>query len=578
MFQSATRERISRKPLTSPVATSTATDATASSREPGNGGGGERPPAAACFDEHEREECEAAGPYAGGDHVDRVAEDPERALDPGMPRERGRHRDRGAEERASSAAGADRRRCATTATTASARPSSARIPTPCRTPCRAPRCDSDQSERLAEPEPRRLDACERDPREESRASSTPTTASAVQCHAGRSSRGSTTNARKAAPPTHRRISREPDVAHDREREVDRLGVGLLVEHRLHDVGGVRRRARRPRRTQTRRESDASRPRGPATRRRTSRSARSSGRSTETESDVGFSSLPSRPARPPRRTRGPSPGTVEISSSKRRTTAFGGVSQDRVVRRQRAERVACASAADGAHQRQRDRRDNDARAARRVRVRVMPGSFRARRSRRRAPEGTVARRRSDDESGRRPARAEPEAGRDSGRRPEVVALPAGPRAQHDDAWRSEQLGNRTGRPEQKPRERVGDERERHLERETEQERLLDQERRRECTVVRQPLEVLLRDEDRGREDREDERRGARRALVASAVRRRARARARGRRTRRRRRARAARTRDSRARSTRARARARPRRSRGGSPRRAPPATPRSQGAA
>ena len=67
-------------------------------REPGNGGGGERPPAAACCDEHEREEREAPGPYARGEDVNRVAQDPERALEPGMPRERGRDGDRGAEE------------------------------------------------------------------------------------------------------------------------------------------------------------------------------------------------------------------------------------------------------------------------------------------------------------------------------------------------------------------------------------------------------------------------------------------------------------------------------------------------
>ena len=79
--------------------------------------------------------------------------------------------------------------------------------------------------------------------------------------------------------------------------------------------------------------------------------------------------------------------------------------------------------------------------------------------------------------------------------------------HDDAWRSEQLRNRAGCLEQEPRQRVRDERERNLERETEQERLLDQERRRERTVVRQALEVLLCDEDRGRQDREHERRGA-----------------------------------------------------------------------
>ena len=116
--------------------------------------------------------------------------------------------------------------------------------------------------------------------------------------AGDCERGPVPPHREAQGSTRREDDRAADAEQDearargserREREIDRLGVGLLVEHRLHDVGGVRRPARR-RRTRTRREPDGSPPTPPATRRCTSRSGGRPGsrpRSSRTSGSRGF---------------------------------------------------------------------------------------------------------------------------------------------------------------------------------------------------------------------------------------------------------------------------------------------------
>ena len=173
-------------------------------------------------------------------------------------------------------------------------------------------------EDLAEPEPGRLDARERDPsdrvehEQRRRRPRAPSSATATGA-----SRGSTTYARTTAPPTQSRIERQPEVANDRrarDRPTRSPPPGRAPPARCRRCS---RRARRPR-TRTPLEPDGSRPTARATRRHTSRSEGRPGcpprssRTSELREAPGLDDV-----RPSRRTRARNPGTAR---SPRRTGA------------------------------------------------------------------------------------------------------------------------------------------------------------------------------------------------------------------------------------------------------------------